>query len=413
MNQDKPIWQEPWKYKEGIVISFTLLILGFALEYSNGGRGVLHFIVYPNNLFFGVAIIFLIVLLSVIGKQWALKQWLESIPAAISSISLLLLVSLLMGLTLQNDNNAPELIKKLGLSHVLNSWPYLFANLFLLLSLGMATLKNLKTFSWQKLGYIVSHLGLWIVIFGANFGSSQLQRLQLEVTEGNISNTAYDRTTNTKYIMPFAIKLDDFVLEEYTPKLAIINNKTGKLLVGNKKNIVIIDTTVTSDLLDWKIDVKEYIYTSAKFGNKYHFVNEHGAAPSALVSATDKNGKTVTGWVCCGSFNRPYESLKLTNLYSLIMLFPEPKLFTSQVEILQLNGNHQEVELQVNKPVSVDGWKIYQLGYNSKLGRWSDVSVFELVLDPWLPVVYAGIFLMLIGSIYMFWVGSKNKEEKL
>lgn len=412
MKIQKSIWQKPWQYKEGIIISLALLMLGFALEYSSGGSGVMHLIGFPNNLYFGGGLIVFIVLLSAFGKNLAIKQWLESIPAAICSIALLLFVSLLMGLTLQYDDGSPELIKKLGLSHVITSWPYLFSNLFLLLSLGMVTLKNLKTFELRKLGYIVSHLGLWIVIFGANFGSSQLLRLQMEITEGDISNTAYNKTTTTKYQMPFAIKLNDFILDEYKPKLAIVNNQTGKLLKGNGKNIILVDTVENQTLMDWKIDIEEYIYSSAKAGNNYFFVNERGAAPSVLVSAIAKNGDTITGWISCGSFNRPYESLKLTKQFSLIMLFPEPKKFTSKIEILQPNGNHQEIELQVNKPITVDGWKIYQLSYDSELGRWSDVSVFELIRDPWLPVVYTGIFLMLIGALYMFWVGSKNKYEK-
>ena len=412
MKTTKPVWQKPWKYFEGLLISLTLLILGFAIEYSSNGSGILHLIAYPNNLYVGGTLIVLIVLLSFLGKQWAIKQWLESIPAAICSISLLLFVSLLMGLTLQYDNSAPEIIRRLGLSHVLNSWPYLFSNLFLLFSLGMVTLKNLRTLNWRKIGYIVSHIGLWIVIFGANFGSSQLLRLQMEVTEGDISNNAYDRATNTNYKMPFAIKLNDFILEEYNPKLAIANNQTGELLKGNKKNIIIIDTAASSVLFDWKIDIEEYIYSSAKAGNRYYFINERGAAPSAFVSAVDKNADTISGWISCGSYNRPYESLRLNDEFSLIMLFPEPKEFTSKIEILQQNGDHQKLNLQVNKPTKINGWNIYQQSYDSELGRWSDVSVFEIIRDPWLPIVYTGIFLMLIGAIYMFWAGSKNKYEK-
>jgi hypothetical protein len=409
MKTHKPIWQKPWQYKESIIISLALLILGFALEYSSGGRGVTHLIEYPYNIYLGIGLIVFIVLLSFFGKRSAIAQWLESIPAAICSIALLLFVSLLMGLTLQYDSSAPDLIQKLGLSHVITSWPYLFANLLLLLSLGMVILKNLKAFVINKLGYVISHLGLWIVIFGANFGSSQLVRLQMEVYEGEINNVAYDINTKAKHKMPFAIKLNDFILDEYTPKLAVVNNQTGVLLNNKNKNIILIDTTVNLILLDWEINVEEYIYSSAKAGNKYFFINERGAAPSALVNVITNTGDTITGWVGCGSYNRPYESLKLSNEFSLIMLFPEPKKFISEIEILQQNGTHHELELQVNSPVKIDGWKIYQLSYDSELGRWSDVSVFELVRDPWLPLVYTGIFLMLAGSFYMFWKGSKNK----
>lgn len=410
MNNNKVIWENPWKYKEGIVITLTLLILGFLLEYSSGGLGVAHLMAYPFNLYFGGSLLFLIASLSVFGNKLAVVVWLESVPAAICSIAFLLLITLFMGFTLQFDDAASELVRKLGLSHMGNSWPYLFANLLLLLSLGMITVKNLRNFQWSKAGFIVSHLGLWIVLFGANFGSSQLQRLQMEITEGEINYLAVDKATNQTYEMPFAIKLNDFILEEYNPKLVVVDNATGKLLHGNGKNIFLVDSAATANLFDWQISIEKYIYSSAKAGNKYYFHNEPGAAPSVLVKAVDKNGLLVEGWVSCGSYNKQYESLKLNDEYSLIMLFPEAKEFTSDIEIFQKNKKSQKRKLQVNKPFKVGDWKIYQLSYDSDLGRWSDVSVIELIKDPWLPVVYTGIFLMLVGAAYMFWVGAKKQN---
>ncbi len=36
---------------------------------------------------------------------------------------------------------------------------------------------------------------------------------------------------------------------------------------------------------------------------------------------------------------------------------------------------------------------------------------FELVRDPWLPVVYAGIIMMMLGAICLFVNAQKRKEE--
>ncbi|NQU32462.1 MAG: cytochrome c biogenesis protein ResB [Bacteroidetes bacterium] len=409
MIKNRNIWERPWEYKEGILISITILILGFMLEFVTDGRGVLQLLEYPNNLYFGLGIILFLILISITGRKWAVIEWLRSIPAAICSIGLLLFVSLLLGLTMQYDNSAPEIIRKLGLSHVVSSWPYLLANLFLLLALGLTTIKNLVSFKWSKLGFIVSHLGLWIVLFGANFGSVQMQRLQMEIPEGGINNRATDKATNQVFTMPFAIKLVDFILDEYTPKLALVNNIEGTLHQGNGNDIILIDTTKTQTLENWQITNEEYIYSSAKAGDKYYFVNEIGAAPSVFVSATNKNGKMVEGWISCGSYNRPYESLKLDEQFSLVMLLPEPKEFTSIIEIYQKDENPIAINLEVNKPKVIGDWKIYQLNYDSNMGRWSDTSVVELIKDPWLPVVYTGIFMMLVGALYMFWMGTKNK----
>ncbi len=413
MITERKVWDHPWDYKEGIIITLTILLLGFTLEYSTGGAGITHLIVYPNNIYFGIGFVVILLLISLFGRSSPVVEWLESIPAAIFSIGLLLFVSLLMGLTMQYDNNATGLIRKLGLSHIVTSWPYMLSNLFLLITLGLITIKNLRSFRWNKIGFIVSHVGLWIVLFGANFGTPQMQRLQMEVHEGEIVNTSVDISTNESHTMPFAVKLVDFILDEYNPKLALINNKSGKVFQTNGMGLMIIDSGASSNINEWHITVDEYLYSSAKAGNKYYSINEMGAAPSAFITAINTNGNTVEGWISCGSYNRPYESLKLDDNYSVVMLFPEPKEFTSVIEIYKPNSDPIYVNLKVNKPMVVDGWKLYQLSYDSKLGKWSDISVIELIRDPWLPIVYTGIFLMLIGAIYMFWMGTSNRKTKV
>jgi hypothetical protein len=53
----------------------------------------------------------------------------------------------------------------------------------------------------------------------------------------------------------------------------------------------------------------------------------------------------------------------------------------------------------------VDGWKIYQFGYDTQQGANSRISILELVSDPWLPFVYTGIYMMLAGAVCMFVLG--------
>jgi cytochrome c biogenesis protein ResB len=54
------------------------------------------------------------------------------------------------------------------------------------------------------------------------------------------------------------------------------------------------------------------------------------------------------------------------------MLFPEPKRFLSEIEILTTDTETVPVSLEVNSPFSFQGWKIYQVSYDDELGRWSD-----------------------------------------
>ena len=78
-----------------------------------------------------------------------------------------------------------------------------------------------------------------------------------------------------------------------------------------------------------------------------------------------------------------------------------PKRFASEIQILTKTGKNIETTVEVNKPYEVEGWKIYQYGYDTQMGAQSQISILELVSDPWLPLVYAGFYMMLAGAVIM------------
>ena len=87
-----------------------------------------------------------------------------------------------------------------------------------------------------------------------------------------------------------------------------------------------------------------------------------------------------------------------------------PRRFASDIQILTKTGKNIHTTVEVNKPVEVDGWKIYQYGYDTQMGAMSQTSILELVSDPWLPLVYTGIYMMLAGAVCMFIFGGKRKR---
>ncbi len=86
-----------------------------------------------------------------------------------------------------------------------------------------------------------------------------------------------------------------------------------------------------------------------------------------------------------------------------------PKRFASEIQILTKSGKNIETTVDVNKPVEVEGWKIYQYGYDTQMGAMSQISILELVSDPWLPLVYTGIYMMLAGAVCMFILGGRKR----
>jgi hypothetical protein len=86
-----------------------------------------------------------------------------------------------------------------------------------------------------------------------------------------------------------------------------------------------------------------------------------------------------------------------------------PKRFASEIQIQTKAGTNLLTTVDVNKPAEVDGWKIYQYGYDTSMGAQSNTSILELVSDPWLRLVYLGIYLMLFGGVLMFVFGVRRK----
>jgi ABC-type transport system involved in cytochrome c biogenesis permease subunit len=94
----------------------------------------------------------------------------------------------------------------------------------------------------------------------------------------------------------------------------------------------------------------------------------------------------------------------------------KPKRYASEIQILTQSGKNIETTVEVNKPYEVDGWKIYQYGYDTQMGAQSQISILELVSDPWLPLVYAGFYMMLAGALLMtlmvLWRRLRNATSK-
>ena len=91
--------------------------------------------------------------------------------------------------------------------------------------------------------------------------------------------------------------------------------------------------------------------------------------------------------------------------------FPLPKSYRSDIKVYSKSDSIYNVTVEVNNPAYIEGWRIYQMSYNDKMGKWSETSILELNRDPWLPVVYIGLFMMIIGAVYLFVMGVKTKGE--
>ncbi len=408
--KQRNLWENPWGYVESFIIGLGLMVAGFALEVSTPSLSTFK-LVFPYNLYIFISYCILLFIAYKYLVHLQIIRWLTKVPAAITSICLVTFLVLIMGIVPQVPSES-QFINTLGLNHITTNWAFILILIVFLSNLGLITIKRFLQFSISNVGFILNHLGLFLLLTAGVLGSGDLQRLTIDTKENQPSWIALDEENNP-IELPFAFFLKDFRLEEYPPKLALVDNNTGDLHFNDGKNLYLIENDKSYEFGDFEIKINNYLTSSGKIGNKYAFVNEIGSPPAALVEVTDKKTDSIiNGWISCGSFSKQPQSLKLNEQLSLVMTVPEAKKFSSDITILTQDETKTDVTLEVNKPYKFEGWKIYQYSYDDNLGKWSNISVLEMVKDPWLPVIYIGIFMMIAGAVYMFWIGNtKNKED--
>ena len=243
-----------------------------------------------------------------------------------------------------------------------------------------------------------------------------MQRLKMTVQEGNTEWRATDNFGNIVEL-PIAIELDSCLIEEYPPKLVVIDNLSGKILPEKQPESYMFEAIgKTTRLAGYTIEITDYLPHAGVIRDTA-FVNfvpllMDGATTALKVKVLHPSlSESVEGWVSNGSYMFPYNVLYVDKTVSVAMPVQDVKRYTSKVTAYSEKGNVTKADIEVNKPLSFENWVIYQLSYDESKGKYSETSVFELVRDPWLKIVYIGIFMLFGGALFLFIAGPKKKSS--
>lgn len=409
------MFNEVWKIKEGFVFGAGLILVGLALQFSVGPIHWSDF-AFPINLIFLIVFLLILVLAYWLRRRVRLFSFLLTAEAAVPTLIYAAALTVVMGLTRQVSAHE-RAIDPIGLTQMLSFWPFVLVYLLLATIVGLITLRQILHFRLRELPSLLSHVGLFLVIVTATLGSADMERVKLTATT---DMPEWRATHEQGFVeLPLAIQLEKFTIDEFPPKLLIINSQTGKSVPAKNPEIALIDKHFREgNILKWRIRVLKNLPLAAPVvtsdTTKYVEWQSSGAVTALLVEAQRmKDGRAVgpptIGWVTCGSYLFPFQELKLTKQLSLVMARREPERYASRIHVYTESQKNIVATVEVNKPVSVDGWRIYQLSYDEAMGRWSETSTFELVKDPWLPAVYVGIYMLLAGAILTFIVSQKRR----
>lgn len=367
-------------------------------------------IAFPQNMLLLIELIVIQILLFVFFKKTKIISWLSSPSASISSMLLFSLWVIVMAIIPQQK----EIPIFLGLNDVVYTWMFAVSSFYLVLILGFVTLKRIFPFKLKNVQFFINHFGLWIVIVAGLLGAADKKELIMQVYEGQ---TIWFGQNNKGEIeeLPLAVKLIDFVVKSHPPKIMLVDSLFNPIK-GQKNQPVEIEKNLSLTLNDYQIQIKDY-YPEATW-NGVKFISTpgmEGCMPAIKVDIKNSNINKKDIWLSSGNYLQSPMVYSFSDNLLLTLLPPEPSYFGSKVILYsKTESNASEEIISVNKPAHCEGWTIYQYSYDGKLGNDSPYSVFKLVKDPWLPLVYIGFFMMMLGAMLMMLtkVISKSKEDK-
>jgi hypothetical protein len=267
-----------------------------------------------------------------------------------------------------------------------------------MINLALAIGKRGRKFSIKKdYGFMLNHLGLLLFLFAAGPGSGDMQRWFMTVAEGSTEWRGERGGVKEPVELPVAITLLDFSMSEYPPKIAIVDKTTGESQPVKRAVFVEAVEGESGIISGWRINIDTFKYPPMM-------------APVASITAERlSDGTELSGKVSCGNHFQQFIILDIDERYCFAMTYPEPEKFSSQVEVFTKDGKEKRDVIEVNNPLSIGGWNIYQYSYDTGKGRDSNISIFELVYDPWLIASYIGIAMVMLGSVTLLFKGGKRE----
>jgi ResB-like family len=402
------LFQPPWEFRESALFTAVAVIAGFAVQFAASGRGVamLHL---PFNAI-ALALFALLVLSIGLGfREAEAVKWFGGIPLGLCLIFAIALLSLIGGVVPQTALEPGSLGALLGLNRIFSSWPFALIILLFLGNLGLSLSWRLVPFKLKNLQFILFHAGFWIALSCAIFGSPDIQRLVMKVDEGGKSNVGYSMERDTMEKVPFSIFLHDFSLEEYPSQLFLFDPRSGQPLDELSKSTTLVHKGVKASWKGVDVEVLDFIPYALPGKNALPEPADRTAGIPFAKVRISTNAAPRDEWITTGSPMVDTRDAQAGSLY-LGIRPGAPKAFRSTVTVHDDDGQQKTATLEVNHPITFMGWKLYQMSYDNKAGRWSKYSVIEVIRDPWLPAVYLGFFMIMAGNLLFFWNGIKRTE---
>ena len=403
-----------WGFKKAFAYCALLLSAGAVFQLISGGMDR-SFLKQPWGAIIAINYLYLLILAYAKSDKWDWAKKLYDKYSMTASLAFMTILCIILGL--------------FNFRHATTSWPFSLIYIHFTTVLGLRTIDDIHHWRKRRLVPLLSHAAVFLILAAGMFSSGDKIKVRITAPVGypvHMGQTADGKEVQ----LPFSIVLKDFTMEEYAPKLHLIDYRQGS---SSAEYISVEDKGVTGSLEDWEISVLDILENAGRMRDSldYKAMDHVGATTAVYVRAIKTSAKAESeqasqenaeikkgapetireGWVSCGSHIFQPAILQLDEKLAIAMPSREPSKYLSEVIIIDNDGEkHRSIE--VNKPAKTGSWRIYQQGYDTERGRWSTISIFECVRDGWYPFIQTALWMILASGLIMaLTAGNKRRKE--
>ena len=403
------------QYPFAILVVCISLLVGLVLQFFFESVSK-NWFSFPHNIIGGFVFVVITTAIYFIFRKTNFVLRFSSAPFAIITVVTLGILTIGLGnINVNHQAVVHSFVGKLGLEDLTKTWYFGIIFILTLINLWFSILKRSMVYQAKNITFLLNHFGLWLAMFAGVLGQDDVVRLKMNLYKDKLEWRAF--TEDDQIVeLPIAMELKEFSIDIYPNKLFVIDSTGLALPTERPQGFMLEKEGESATLLNWKITLHQYLEKAIPDTDSTYINHTMwGATNAAKVTVEDlRTHKKKTDWISAGNFQLSPRTIHLDDMHTLVMAPPEARKFQSDVLVYQKNSNEiLEEKINVNHPISVGGWRIYQVSYDERMGRWSELSIVELISDPWLPVVYVGIFLLFAGGVAMlFQVKGKRKIKK-
>ncbi|HBH08783.1 MAG TPA: hypothetical protein DDX40_05215 [Rikenellaceae bacterium] len=152
--------------------------------------------------------------------RWQLHRLLSGRKACIISITIVLFLLLIFGLTPQ-DGSRDSISGVLGFRDMSLSPIFILALLLLATTVTLNTIEDIHRFTRHRLGVTCAHLGLSVILVAGLFGTGDTVQARMIAMPNEPDRQAWNESTDEYIKLPFELTLKDFSVHKYSSEVTL------------------------------------------------------------------------------------------------------------------------------------------------------------------------------------------------